>query len=260
MLWGAVMRAMPALFVIYVVEACAALILALPSGLRAVADGPQGHDAIAMTQWLETVVAWVPIAESLGVAGLVVTGIVALLSPWLQMAWLSALAQPESVGTSLARGARLWLRACAVTLIVALGVGLGSLPWWLAGWGLERALPSVSQVRLHDSALAACALTALPWLYVGYVWHDLARARALALGPWRAALGSLGSALRPAVLLDAALWTTLGWALIGASQWYAGSVNRPLFQVALLQSAILLRLVVRGRWLARALACADETR
>jgi hypothetical protein len=257
--WGAVMRAMPALFAIYVVEACAALVLGIPSGLRALADAPQGHDALAMAQWLETIAYWGPVAKTAGVTGLLLCGVVALLSPWLHMTWLSALSRPEPLSVSLAQGARLWVRASLVTLLVGLGTCLAALPWGLAAWGLQRALPQQDNARVHDLALALCIASALPLLWLGHLWHDLARARALFQGCVRATLGSLRAALRPALTLNALIWTLLGWACVAFSHWHVGNLSKPLMQVALLQSAILVRLITRARWLAQTLAYADES-
>jgi hypothetical protein len=146
-----------------------------------------------------------------------------------------------------------------VSLWVALGSCLALAPIAASAFGLRSWLAGSPNDRVHDLALLACAAAALPCLAIAWIWHDLARARALSEGAFTSARRSLPAALRPALWLRALLWSGAGW----GSVWVAELVSRRALgsaapiAVALLQAASLARLWLRGAWLADALTCAD---
>ena len=175
------------------------------------------------------------------------------------MAWLSALARRESVGASLSQGARLWTRACLVTLWVCLGSLLGLSPFVFAAWGLSELSASRLNDRVHDLGIACALLPALPLLVAAFAWLDLARARALHEGAWTSTMRSLRTAIQPTTILRALLWTAAGWALFIAAQLAPlARWGGPALVVFALQAAVLMRLFVRSRWLADALTCAEQ--
>jgi hypothetical protein len=253
-------RALPMCFVIYATEAALALIASLPFALELARDAPLGRDPSAQAEWLERLVHLGSAARVSGTSAALVLAPLLLLSPWLQLAWFSSLARGEPLGSSLATGARLWPRACMVSLWVALGLCLTLTPIAAGGFGLWRWLARHPNDRVHDLALLACAAAALPCLALAWIWHDLARARALSEGAFTSARRSLPAALRPALWLRAGLWSGAGWAAVGVAElatWRGPGAAAPL-AVALLQAASLARLWLRGAWLADALACADS--
>jgi len=253
-------RALPMTFVIYVFEAVLALLAGLPAALELTRTAPHGADASSYAEWLEFLLGLGAPSRVASVSALLTLLLLGLLSPWLQMAWLSALARRESLGTSLATGARLWMRALWVTIPVALGIALALAPFGLAAWGISRLSAARLNDRVHDLGILCALLPALPITLAGFVWLDLARARALHEGAWTCAARSLRSAVQPLTIARAALWNAGGcvpYLLVHAALSERLSAS-PLL-VAALQTAVLLRLLFRSRWLADALTCAERS-
>jgi hypothetical protein len=258
--FAATMRALPVTFVVYVIEACSALLLSMPLGLELLDDGRATlSHALGRAAWLDLLPSLMPALRVHGTSTLLHVGLLLLLAPWLQMAWLSALAQPMGVGRALAEGARLYLRAWLVTLWVVLLASLGSVPFLVAASVIERLL-SEGDARVHDLLLSAACLPLLLVLWWAHVLHDLARARALTHGAWSSVRSSLGPALQPRVQLPGLLLAGLAlatqaavWALVGRR-----TLDPYLPALALLQLACLLGLFLRSLWLAHALACAEQ--
>src|SRR4051794_23493193 len=92
--WLAVLRALPVTFFVYLVQACAALLLGLPAALEVTHSAPSSYDASARAAWLELALTWAPAWRVLGTTALLTIAILLLLSPWLQMAWLAAISTP----------------------------------------------------------------------------------------------------------------------------------------------------------------------
>lgn len=251
MRFAAALRALPTTFVIYVIEALCAAFAALPSALELGRLGlPARWDKTSQALLLEGLLERAAVGRaalvSLGLALLVIV----LLGPWLQMSWLAAVAAPRSVGSALAVGLVRSGRACAVSLLVALGGVCACLPFAALVYGTHLLLQEAS-VRTHDLGVAAAALPLALALPLVFVWHDLARARALnrrALASVRSgfrALG-LGTALSALVLLGGGLLLSVSIAgLVGTLD-----LPRPL-AVVVLQGAAFARLFLRSCWLAR---------
>jgi hypothetical protein len=253
-LWGPVVRALPTTFVIYVLQALVALVVGLPASLSLLEEAPTGSSALSHAQWLERFIAWGAPARLAGVTGLLVVALWLLLSPWLHMAWLSALAQPASLGTSLAHGAQRWWRACLVSVLVAVFVAVAAMPFALVVWLTLWMVDGVSNDRVHDLALMGSVAPALPLALAAHAWHDLARARALHEGAFRATLRSARDALRIRVGLSALIWLALGNVMALGAHGLCASLNRSAaWHVGILQAALLGRLIVRSRWLAHTL-------
>jgi hypothetical protein len=253
--------ALPFTFFVYVVEALIALACALPLGLELNADLRASlADPSGRAVWLDRVPELIPVLRAQGGSAALFGLLWLALSPWLQMAWLYAIARPSGTRGALAQGARLYFRAWRVSLWVIVLLALACLP---LGAALPIALWAFSEQgeeQLHDLALAAAAGALLLLLWTAHVLHDLARAHALSLPAWRAVRASLRSCFRPRVQATAlAFWlaalalrgTQLLVAALGAELAGAGAV-------ALLQAACFAALLARGAWLARALACAGE--
>lgn len=254
--------ALPLTFVVYVAEAALAMVSALPLGLELNADARASlGDAIGRAAWLDRVPELLPMVRAQARSAALLGLLWVVLSPWLQMAWLRALAGPIGTRGALAEGARLYFRAWRVSLCVLVLLALPCLP--LAA-GLPVALWAFSEQgeeRLHDVALmaAAGALGALLW--TAHVLHDLARARALSMPAWRAVRGSLRACLTPRIQASALAFSLAGLALRGAHGLVAelGADLPGVGAVALLQVACFGALLARSAWLARALACAAES-
>jgi hypothetical protein len=246
-------------FVIYLIEAALAVVAGLPFALDFSNSAPRGHDLSARAQWLEYALSLgTPARLAVSTSALALATLY-LLGPWLQMAWLSALGRREGLGESLATGARLWWRACLVTLWVSIGVLLGLAPFALAAWGLSRLSAARLNDRVHGLAIACALLPVLPVLIAACAWFDLARARALQEGAWTSAIRSLRTAIQPATIMRALLWSVAGWLLFIVAQ--VAPLARwggPPLLMFCLQTAVLMRLFVRSRWLADALTCAEH--
>ena len=205
----AALRALHVTFVILVVEAGLATLVATPLVLELERGLPGTLDALGRAQLLDLAVRGSPF-RSWPLQLLLALGLAAVLAPLLQMAWLTALSQPTGAGRALGEGGRLWLRAVLVTLLVLLGLALLSAPFALTAWALHRALDPAIDARAHDLALLAALAPIVPLAFVSHVWHDLARARALAEGALRSVTRSARQALRLGVLVQAAGWSCAG--------------------------------------------------
>jgi len=252
-------RALPLTFLVYMLEA-------LVGALAALAPADAWAPALAAAPWqesdtaalLERAPALLLSLVSHGRVALGALGALALLGPWLQLAWLRALAAPTSVAGALRSSARLVPRAWLVSLLVALAVAIAAAPWAVGAWGLHRLLEHTPDARLHDLALAAVLAPLAPIALWAYALHDLARAAALT-EPARAALRTAWRASRHAHVLGTALALALaGQALVLAAGTATLALRGRALDAALstlvLQSALLGRLALRSVWLARALA------
>lgn len=259
---AAALRALPVTFVVYMLEAGLALLMALPLGLELLDDGRASlSTSVGRAVSLDRAVSLLPALHVQATASLLHLGLLLLLAPWLQMAWLHALARPSSVGRALAQGAHLYLRAWLVTLWVAVLAALASAPFLVAASLVERMLAD-GDARLHDALLAGVCLPLVLVLWLAHVLHDLGRARALSHGAWASLRGSLGMAFRLRAQLPALLFAGLGSAAHAAA-WLLiarGTFGSSIPSVALLQLACLLGLFARSGWLACALACTDSER
>jgi len=246
-------------FVVYAVEACLALLIALPLGLELLDDGRASFaSALGRAAWLDRVAELLPALRLQSTSWLLHGALLLLVSPWLQMAWLHALAQPSGLGQALAVGAQRYLRAWLVTVWVLLLTALASAPFLLAASVLENLLRE-GDARLHDLLLAAACLPLLLVWWAAHVLHDLARARALSAGAWAAVSGSLRLAVRPRAQLPAVLFAILALAVHGAA-WLLvgrGTLDSRVPALAVWQLSCLLGLFLRSCWLACALACAQ---
>lgn len=183
----------------------------------------------------------------------------ALTAPLLLMLWLSALERRRSLRSAASRGARLYVRSVAVTLLLGVAallpiVVLGALP--VVGHLL---LADAPDVRMHDLTLLVLAVP----LGLGALWlatvHDLARSTLVAVDPHplRALLHAVRRA-HPSAVAAYASWLALGL-LVGLLGHLLGRLLdgtgwwQPLLVVLATQTCALLRFAARGRWLAGAI-------
>jgi hypothetical protein len=260
----AVARALPMTFAIFVFEALCAVSAALPLALE-LARKPAlrlldaADQAAVLTLPLELAPAFRVAATQASLA----LGALLLISPWLQMSWLAALDQPRSLRSALLLGARRVPQAFVVSACSTVVLLVLALPFGLLAFALGRVFDPAANAKLHDLVvLQSLAPVALVLLWLVPV-HDLARAEAL----HRPALGSVRHALRlavrrPSVLLRALVFFVAGSAIALTAQVVVGAAAaapfRTLTTVAILQSALFTRLVIRSGWLAGALACASS--
>lgn len=192
---------------------------------------------------------------TLGLAGTMAA--MALLTPWLAMAWLAALERPQPLHRCLQLGLARYVPALGATLLTGVA-GLAALAaTLLPPWAAHLALRSQPDARLHDLTVIATGLPALAVLLLLPTIHDLARGFLThgTVGPVRAVARAL-RALRPglvaahvgyrlvgAALAAAAIVVAL-WPTLGSTAWAT--------VVVLGQLAALARTAVRGRWLALA--------
>ena len=256
--WIASVRALPMTFALYVFEAVLAALGVFPLANELARRAPTTNDAIGLAQWLERIPSQGASARVGAVGVALACAALLLVSPCLHMGWLSALSRRESVMDSLHQGVRLWIRACLVSLWIAAALALSAVPFAAAGWGISRVLARQLNDRVHDLVIVSALPLLAAFAFFAHVWHDLARARALHEGAFTSMRRSLRAAVRLSVLLRALLWGGLGGLLVVASQLLARDHAGALLLVGPLQLAILTRLLLRSRWLADALACADE--
>lgn len=257
--WLCALRALPMTFFIYVLQAWTAVLIALPAANELVARVPTGQPASAHALALERIFQLGSDLRLVALPSLLAGLTWLLVTPFLHIAWLSALARREAFGASLATGGRLYLRACIVSAWVFLGLLAALTPWAGLSYGVYHYIADLPNDRIRDVTCATLLLPLLPSLFIAHTWHDLARARALEEPALRAAMRSVRSALRPRVLLQSLLYSLVGFALLALGQ----IIELPFpdasheLLVAALQTSLLARLFLRSRWLCDALACAD---
>jgi hypothetical protein len=258
--WATVARALPLTFLIYVAQACAAWVAGFGPVLELSRHLPLDSRPLSQAVWLEGLLASVATLRASAITLGLTCLLLLLVSPGLHMAWLAALDAPTRPLRSLAQGTRLWLRGALVSLWVLMGLGLAALPFGLVAWGIAHWLGDDTSDRLRDLSLLCALLPLLPLAWFAHVWHDLARARALYQSSLKSTLGSLRDALRPHVQLSALGWSALALSAVLLTHWGAVQLEAPALaaRVGILQGGLLLRLILRSRWLARALACADS--
>lgn len=252
-------RALPLTFAIYVLHALVATLVAVPTSLSLLARvRPYSRFPSDVAVLLES-------GDSLGALlhasalHLVLAAVaLTLLSPWLHMSWCVAITNSTSTLGALERGAGLTVRAWLVSLSMALLALLAALPFGCGAYVLHLHYEAATEARAHDLAVAAALVPLLPGAFVASVLHDVARVSALSRGAIASVRRSLRVA-RPRLLALALALTVLGWAMVVASQALAAILGTgPLalvLTVALLQLALLAKLVVRSAWL----ACAHAT-
>jgi hypothetical protein len=257
----AALRALPLSFLLYLIQAAAALLTSVPLGLELLADeratltSPAGRAA-----WLDRGLELLP---ALGVArqsALIVAALLLLSSPWLQMAWLAALARPVGVLGALEQGARSYLRALTVSVLSLACLALALLPGAGTAWLCHTLLAAPSHARLHDLLLIACAVPCLGIVWIAHVAHDLARACSLRRGAWTSLRSGLRGALRPRVQLVglSLAGAALGLRSIHYYVWREGARLDLVSTTALLQGACFAALFLRSLWLGSCLACVEQ--
>jgi hypothetical protein len=178
-----------------------------------------------------------------------------LLRPLLALAWLHALALPQPVSASLARAAGGYFRALALAggAAIAAALGLGVLALALSP-ALAGLLPAAAWAE--QACVLGCAGAGLVGALLIATTHDLTRvglAGGLRLLPaLRGALRglSLGLLARHALLGASALLSVLLAELLART-----APELPAALLLLLQQAcVLAAVVLRGLWLAYALA------
>src|SRR5688572_3667181 len=117
MMFVAALRALPITLVIFVLETLISVVLVLPFSAEAshMTRGPL--DASARAALLDAMTASSSLWRVLSMQTLMVFGLWVLLSPWLNMAWLSALSAPTRPGRALSLGMALLRRALGVSLM-----------------------------------------------------------------------------------------------------------------------------------------------
>jgi hypothetical protein len=255
------LRALPVTFAIYVVEAVLALWCAGPLGLELGDDARATlTTALGRAIWLDRASELAPALRVSGRSSLLALLVLLLLSPWLQMAWLHALARPLGMRRALEQGSRLYLRALSTSLLLACVGALLLLPWAGAAWLCHALVSAPARARVHDLLLCAllspCALV-LVYLHLA---HDLARARALTDGVFRAVRVGLRTALRASVVLAGLSLFAAALAVRGL-HFYAFRHDAQLGAFGgalLLQAACLAALFVRSLWLSVCLTCTES--
>ena len=256
------LRALPVTFFVFVLEAIVATVFALPWAVEAQRRVLTPLDASARAALLDTLGASDGALRVVALQAALVFGLWVAFAPWLQMAWLSAIAQPMGPGRALSRGVRLFARAVAVGVCVWSLTALLAAPFGLGAWTIVRVCDPMENARAHDLAIALCLDLIVPVLFVGHTWRDLARARALSLSTRHSVTRSARDAFRPCVLARALLLSATGFALVAGAEWVAGKLGTGstldrVLVLALVQLTIFARLFLRSVWLAGALACAD---
>jgi hypothetical protein len=205
---------------------------------------------------LEAIVAAGGTNRAAGVAMFFALLSLAVASPGLSVAWLSALARPASLSQSLASGARRYFPAVRATLflvpllLIAVGV-MGGL-----SWGADQFLEDAS-APTHDVGVLLATLPGLLLMAVWATWHDLARVRIAesSEGGFRAVTGALrhlgvGTVARyTAFFVVAGLISVVGVAVTGGVGSSLAVIAGQLF--------ILARLTVRGLYLSSLVAAAS---
>jgi hypothetical protein len=256
--------ALPFTFFIYVLEALLATFSALPLGIElSRLLGASSWDATQTALLVSSgPVLWSGLRVTAGSAALSL-GLLLLLSPWLQMSWLSALYDPRPTPVVLVRGARLILRACWVSLLVGAFAALASAPFLLAAYYVHRGLMHSTDARFHDLALLGTLAPVLWIALLAQLVIDLARASALRLGGWWSVRAGLRSALRPSIQLRALTLCSLGYGMVLLASFVSSRAaelpGRVLLTVTALQSALLARAFFRSWWLASALTCMEPS-
>lgn len=185
-------------------------------------------------------------------------GVLLVLSPWLSMAWLGALARPADLRPILRRGLRLYWPAVGTSLLTALvslpALGLATVPMVTA----HHAIAVRPDPRPHDVAVAALSLLPAATAAAAFALHDLSRAALVVRGrrPLRALREGLRN-LRARVLAGHVGWLAFGTACIAAGHLVAAmaagaGIASELLALAASQLGLLGRVWARGRWLATA--------
>ncbi len=258
--WLAILRGLPLTFLMYVSSMLLGAAQAWPSALElnrleVVLTGPDAARIASYEALLATLPLWRAQLGSLALTCLAY----ALLSPWLHMAWLSALAEPKGPLVALYAGAHLVPRALVTSLFVALGCLLLLAPWVVGAWQVHAWLEPRANVRMRDVASLLTLSPCIPVLIIGCTWHDLARARCLTGGGFGSAMRSIPDAFHPAVIARYLMWSGVARLLFVGTQLALGSAPfLPAWTAAaLLQVAALGRSVARSGWLATAVHYAE---
>jgi hypothetical protein len=258
------LSALPFTFAIYVLEATLATLFALPLGLELLGQlRTTAWDGSQVALLLDSAETLAPALRTGGGSLLLSAGLAFVLGPWLQMSWLSSLANAGGALPALWQGTRRLVRAWWVSLLVLLCAVILCAPFALIGYAVHSGLAASTDARFHDLAVLGALSPLLLVLPFVCLLHDLARASALERTAARAVLRGFRSALGVRVQLRMLGLTTLGYGAVLLAQWLALRLSGvPLsfvLTVGLLQSALLARTFLRSLWLASALTCvADE--
>lgn len=255
------LSALPVTFLLYVFEALLAISFALPLGLELTQQLGGRWDESQTALALESVTTLASgLRVSAGSAVLSLTLLV-LLSPWLQMTWLSALSEHTTTLDALSRGARLTARAWWVSCLLALATLLALTPFGLTAYCVHRALIHSTDARFHDLTLVAALAPVVPVLLFAHLVHDLARASALERSGFQSVLHALRVARRVSLWPRALALPALGYGMVLLAELAAfRAVEVPLrflLSATALQSALLARTFLRSFWLASALTCVE---
>lgn len=251
---AATIRALPMTFVVYVVEACLALMAVGPLAIELTEDArPSFRSSLGRVVWLETVDALAPAFRAQRTGAILSALLLLLLAPWLQMAWLQALAGPISVARALREAAALYGRAWSVSIVTLLLTAVVASPFVVTLLVVDDWVSNSSDARLHDLALLTAALPLVPIAWTALLLHDLARARSLAATAWSSVMGSLRAALSVRAQLPAIALIGLATGARAAGFWLGQRSEDPSSINAQLQLACFVALWLRSAWLACAL-------
>ena len=253
--------ALPVTFLLYVFEALLAVSFALPLGLELTQQLGGNWDPSQTALALESVTG---LASGLRVSAgsaLLSLALLVLLSPWLQMTWLSALSDHTTTLDALSRGARLIARAWWVSLLVLVATALTLLPFGVSAYAVHRGLMHATDARFHDLLVLAAVAPAIPVLLFAHLVHDLARATALERSGWQSVSHALRVGLRVSLWPRALALPALGYGMVLLAELASfRAVEVPLrflLTATALQSALLARTFLRSLWLASALTCVE---
>ena len=227
-----------------------------PRGLDALSESGGAVLVEALERTFVDGAPWLALAAGAGALLLV------LLSPWLSVAWATALHRPLRTRDALRAGGRLYLRSLGLSviagLVLLLLLSLASLAFLL-----YFPLSTLDDERLRDAGLL---LSALPALGVTCLWAsatDLCRAALAAGAPGLGAALRVGlSRLRPRVVGVYVLFAMCGGALTLLGTWGGASIDGPgllpaALTLAVGQTIALARVGLRGAWLATAVGAVE---
>ena len=243
-------QAAPMTFVIYVATVLFGAVPVLPI-VVAVGPAPERPGGGAMLELLEEAA---PTFAASIIAGFAVAAVFLVLSPLLQMAWLSALASPMSIADALFRGVRRYLDAVVVSLLMLVPLVVVAIASVTPPLVAHLVLSDHPNDRLHDVVIVALLVPGFFLWLVWCAWHDLARAALLVcvrpLDAIRESFRTLGAQ---------AFGSYFAWSLAAASLAVLGhllgmKVESGALAIVLLQPLALGRLACRAAWLSDAIA------
>jgi energy-converting hydrogenase Eha subunit C len=237
-------------FVVYVATVLLGAVPVLPIvfAIGAAPDRPGGG---AMLELLEEAA---PTFAASIVAGFAVATVFLVLSPLLQMAWLASLASPMSIAEALFRGARRYLDAVLVSLLMLVPLVVVAFASITPPLVAHLFLGEHPNDRLHDVVVLALLVPGFFLWLAWCTWHDLARAALLVcarpLDAVRESFRKLGAAAFGAYLA----WSVLAALLAVLGHILGMELESGALAILLLQPLALARLACRAAWLSDAIA------